>query len=939
MRRAGGIVRTVSCIGLLLVVGWIGLAGAQSQPLLVTGQALLGGAGDQRGTAVAVQDGFVYVAGAGPEGQTSADTTLLAKFSTASLLPSATLPPPPPTPVWQKSWSYGASFGLAATPAGLLGAGWSHPSAGITSDGVGGAEVKGLLSRFALDNSAGPAPGGAAAAWPQNYFVYRGVESIEKVTAAEIGGTTYYYTAGWGQPCSYAAYVIAKYDTAGTRLAAATDSSVGVSLGNCFVPTGGGGSNSMAVAALNESLFLVGTSSWAVEGEGTTGRPAIWKYDANLNLIKRTKVSTVSGAFRGGTTYQGAVYAVGYMFATPGVPSSQEFLISKFNESGDLVWSQSYGGDGVDVLHGVVGLKGRLFAVGSTLSVSGGAVGKEGIILEIDPATGALLNYTLWQPGPYDDGFTGVATDGEALYVVGESRSLASAAGNAVGQNEMVLLRYAVPETTLSFDAVDASAGNVNAADYLAAFGITVTTSPGTSLVIMDTAGGTAATPSSGPNLLTQVGSNDPVSYCLQFASPVEYVAFTRPALIAGPSGITHPEWSAQALSGTGSVIATVGESLIASFSNVPAQRFTLTGGQIAKVCIASNNMHFAAFSALLLDDFSFSPAARSLMGPQIWNAFVYLNASNGGPPQLTAWVEVELPGGRLPHDVATVTVQVPGESTPRLLSRNVADLYQDRVYTLNLTAAGAPATLGSYVFRVTDVVGNTVTMSDELSAYSPLSTPTITSHLDNQILATRTPTIAWTSIPGAAAYRVRVRQGFMDQDLFHQFTAGTSLAIPGGVLTPGRRYQIRVEAYDHANAFPAANFRSDHRIQVELQGPDIYAILRKNGTFIGPPASSFGAGDTLEVHARLVNTHGPVTADILGWIGVPGSPDPMVILNLRSFTMAESLMGDVYNGPLGFTYTFTGSEPSGAYVAGIRLIDPVTGETIAAHSRGFIKP
>src|SRR5205814_1572135 len=100
------------------------------------------------------------------------------------------------------------------------------------------------------------------------------------------------------------------------------------------------------------------------------------------------------------------------------------------------------------------------------------------------------------------------------------------------------------------------------------------------------------------PNLLTQTGSNDPVSFTLNFATPLNSFGFTRPQLIAGPSGITHPEWSVHAFNSLGQEVSTntqpVGEALISSFSNVPARSFTIQGPGITSVRFDSNNHHFA---------------------------------------------------------------------------------------------------------------------------------------------------------------------------------------------------------------------------------------------------------------------------------------------------------------------------------------------------------
>ena len=169
-----------------------------------------------------------------------------------------------------------------------------------------------------------------------------------------------------------------------------------------------------------------------------------------------------------------------------------------------------------------------------------------------------------------------------------------------------------------NFDAVDTSVTHsVDAALYLrsVATGLTNVT-PGTSVKIINTAfpyDGYTVVASSAPNILSQVGSNDPVTFTLVFgrpdtAFPLSSVSFTRAMLLAGPSGITHPEWSAHALDASGTELSFVGEGLIASFSNVPAQTFTLSGPGIRSVRFDSDNHHFAAFSAVQIDDLILTP-------------------------------------------------------------------------------------------------------------------------------------------------------------------------------------------------------------------------------------------------------------------------------------------------------------------------------------------
>jgi len=81
---------------------------------------------------------------------------------------------------------------------------------------------------------------------------------------------------------------------------------------------------------------------------------------------------------------------------------------------------------------------------------------------------------------------------------------------------------------------------------------------------------------------------------------------------VSSPSGIIHPLWSAHAFNALTQEVSTVSEGLIASFTNVPAQTFTLSGPGITAVRIDSNNEHIAAFTAVLIDDLTLSSGCAS---------------------------------------------------------------------------------------------------------------------------------------------------------------------------------------------------------------------------------------------------------------------------------------------------------------------------------------
>lgn len=175
------------------------------------------------------------------------------------------------------------------------------------------------------------------------------------------------------------------------------------------------------------------------------------------------------------------------------------------------------------------------------------------------------------------------------------------------------------PPIVVNFDSVDASAGQVDATSYFASIGATLSdVTTGTSVLIFNNKNlyaGQAAVPTSAPNLIQQSGTPGcgPVSFRLVFATSataysVASVSFNRAMLLAGPSGIIHPAWSAHAFDSTGTEVAHVGEPLIGSFVNVPPQAFTLTGPDIRSVRFDSDCRGVAAFSGVLIDDLVLQP-------------------------------------------------------------------------------------------------------------------------------------------------------------------------------------------------------------------------------------------------------------------------------------------------------------------------------------------
>ena len=194
-----------------------------------------------------------------------------------------------------------------------------------------------------------------------------------------------------------------------------------------------------------------------------------------------------------------------------------------------------------------------------------------------------------------------------------------------------------VPSVTVNFDSIAASGvpggvGGALLADYLSSYGITLTSeTPGTQVVVEDARDIYAAiqpvVPPSPFNVITQGGTNDPVSYTLNFDQLQDSFSMTRPYIRSGVTGVALPEWHAYAFDASGNLLSSVGENAFSIFSDLPEEQFTLGGPGIKSVTIASDNHHFAAFSAAILDDFVLS----NVVQPDIAATSLDWNSAQGG--------------------------------------------------------------------------------------------------------------------------------------------------------------------------------------------------------------------------------------------------------------------------------------------------------------------
>lgn len=162
----------------------------------------------------------------------------------------------------------------------------------------------------------------------------------------------------------------------------------------------------------------------------------------------------------------------------------------------------------------------------------------------------------------------------------------------------------------IDFDALNTTAGAVGGpelAKYLAWYGVTLkNVTVGAAMEAVNAGGliGTVqADPPSSPNFFTETGLNQPVTFTLKFATPLQSFGFTRVGLSASSGYVSHPQWTATAYGTNGEELSSVTENLIYSPASVPARSFVLPGNGITSVRFDSDSQNIAAFSGVLLDD------------------------------------------------------------------------------------------------------------------------------------------------------------------------------------------------------------------------------------------------------------------------------------------------------------------------------------------------
>jgi hypothetical protein len=294
--------------------------------------------------------------------------------------------------------------------------------------------------------------------------------------------------------------------------------------------------------------------------------------------------------------------------------------------------------------------------------------------------------------------------------------------------------------------------------------------------------------------------------------------------------------------------------------------------------------------------------------------------------PHLFLDVQVDDPDGQVPTTIQSVIITGPDGRTYDLTSR---------FWHPNLTFrgeyffdAGSPVQTGSYTVAVTDTQGNTTTGTDPLTVFNAIAPASVIYPSSEELIDTTTPTLLWEPVLGAAGIRVSI----CNADKFNTnggdclysspVLAGlaTQFTLPAGVLDPGRRYALRVEAYDDIGAsLPAASFRASAFQPFSVAGPNVSLFLNQ---------STYRPGQTLHLGLNVRNNGAPRPVDVTLLVGHPDGTAGKIPLGSMEIASTSPDVSKVLNDYL--VYTFTGDEPTGVYLVGIRFTSPDTDQIIA---------
>lgn len=165
----------------------------------------------------------------------------------------------------------------------------------------------------------------------------------------------------------------------------------------------------------------------------------------------------------------------------------------------------------------------------------------------------------------------------------------------------------------MDFDSLDTSGGSITGApvtNYLASYGVTASNlTSGSSLYVAPATANYLVAPSS-PNIFTLWGPDaNGNSFTLNFSNQVSDFSLTRTGFLGAysPSGNVLGDWTATAYNASNGVLGSIGEGMIASYSDIPMQTFTLGYQGISSITFSANAHGWAGVQMPMMDNLTFT--------------------------------------------------------------------------------------------------------------------------------------------------------------------------------------------------------------------------------------------------------------------------------------------------------------------------------------------
>jgi hypothetical protein len=187
--------------------------------------------------------------------------------------------------------------------------------------------------------------------------------------------------------------------------------------------------------------------------------------------------------------------------------------------------------------------------------------------------------------------------------------------------------------------------------------------------------------------------------------------------------------------------------------------------------------------------------------GVAVWQA---PHPETGAPAYELEFMALVADPDGVPENIERVEVTYPDGTTKRILKYNDwpiwgSNYFDFETYSDLSLIQDTTNSSGIYTFRVVDFDGNEVTLTDTLPdvASNVLPWPTGVFPSEGYIVNHTTPFITWDKALGAKYYKVRIMSDWTSPTVhWSADLTGTQYTIPGGIISEGDTYSLRVYAF-----------------------------------------------------------------------------------------------------------------------------------------------